>query len=619
MEGAVRLNGIEKKYTEDEVKEMLKKSLGLDDGEKNVRQGVGQHTTFLDLGISSSRQPDGWYLHSDKTKPRIIAEAKNSNQNVYAPKHEQELLRNCEIAREGGTYEVVGLLYNGTDLRTFMNGIEVEAAKTPQHKSYYFNLVASKPVDKSKITLLTAKINNLLHFEFLIKNLKERMIFTACALVACRKGAFLIEGMGYEAMKGAVLEALNQHAYRQENQSMKLDVLIERFEGIKPDAEMNPKNEKDANERRKQIADFIRWVKEISEYSSSRNWNGEDVMSIFFREFNRYKEKKEKGQVFTPEHIASLMCRIIEIGPYDVVGDFTCGSGTLLLTAMRMMIQASGGEGTNEAKKIRTERLFGIEFDKEVYALACANMLLHNDVESKLELMDARSNEASEWIQSSKVNRVVMNPPYETKYGCLKIVKNILDSVEKRAKCIFLMPDKKLEKGSEKLVKDILRNHRLTHIVKLPDATFSGTTVSMFVFEAGTPQNGKSIFGAWIKEDGLVTVKNQGRQDVYGKWKEIEDYWVEAIHRKNDSKFETTQWIDPAKNLSYQTPKKPFEMSVADFKMSATDYIAFENEIDLKELGKKVLDATLCSEKVEYDEDDGIAVRLNAGDDYEED
>ena len=59
-----------------------------------------------------------------------------------------------------------------------------------------------------------------------------------------------------------------------------------------------------------------------------------------------------------------------------------------------------------------------------------------------------------------------------------------------------------------------------------------------------------------MKSDGLATVKNKGRHDVYGKWAAIEKHWVEVIERQSDE--DTCQWMDPAKHLSYQMPQKPF-------------------------------------------------------------
>ena len=63
----------------------------------------------------------------------------------------------------------------------------------------------------------------------------------------------------------------------------------------------------------------------ISDCVNSNEWRGEDVMGIFFNEFNRYKKKSEAGQVFTPEHITSFMYRLIGVTQNDYLRDFTCG------------------------------------------------------------------------------------------------------------------------------------------------------------------------------------------------------------------------------------------------------------------------------------------------------
>lgn len=117
-------------------------------------------------------------------------------------------------------------------------------------------------------------------------------------------------------------------------------------------------------------------------------------MGIFFTEFNRYKAKSESGQVFTPDHISSLMYKIINVNQNDYVLDAACGSGAFLVKSMCNMMEESGGNDTFKSKEIREKQLFGIEFDKEVYALAYANMLIHKNPIQNLEHLDTRSEEA---------------------------------------------------------------------------------------------------------------------------------------------------------------------------------------------------------------------------------
>ena len=273
------------------------------------------------------------------------------------------------------------------------------------------------------------------------------------------------------------------------------------------------------------------------------------------------------------------------------------GSGAFLVKSMANMISEVGGNNTKEAEDIKQNKLFGIEFDREIFALACANMLIHKDGKTNLEHLDTREEKACNWIKSKNITKVLMNPPYERKYGCKKIVENVLTNVPAGTKCAFILPDKKLEKDK---MQKLLKKHTLEMIVKLPENLFdAGVTTSVFVFEAGKPQANKNIFAYYIEEDGLERVKNQGRQDIKNRWKDIEKYWLEVAHTRIDGKYNTHQWLNPEENLSYQKPQKEFEIFEEDFKKTILDYIMFEQNIDVKEFNAKLLDNVLYKSNIE--------------------
>lgn len=141
-------------------------------------------------------------------------------------------------------------------------------------------------------------------------------------------------------------------------------------------------------------------------------------------------------------------------------------------------------------------------------------------------------------------------------------------------------------------------------IIKLPENLFpnEGVTTSIFVFETGVGQKNKEVFACYMKEDGLVTVKNKGRHDVKGLWGDIEDYWVDVVEKQAGDK--TCQWIKPSEHLSYQTPLKPFEVFEEDFRKAAMNYLMFKQAVDVKEFGEKILNATMYSSKISGTEDD---------------
>jgi type I restriction-modification system DNA methylase subunit len=587
-----------KKIREDVVRENCGKYLGFDIAEPGVQQGVGQITTFNQLGIKGNiNKPDGWYLPDNYSDVAIILETKNSDEDVESSKWIDELKKNCTIVLNAGRTKVVGLLHNGYKTKGFLNNQPIDIPDEVQNKHYYIELVNNRVIDKEKIYTITARINNCLHIEFGVKNLYHRMIFTACALVAERYGAKLknVKDMGYNVFRNRVFDVLSKSLENDKHQNSKISIVLDVYSEIR----MNIQENQDA------INKFIDCVCEISDCINSNEWRGEDVMGIFFNEFNRYKRKSDSGQIFTPDHITSFMYKLIGVSSNDYVGDFCCGSGAFLVKSMSYMMKAAGGYDTKKAREIRQEHLFGIEFDREIFALACANMMIHKDGKTNLEQMDTTSNEACEWIKLKPITKVLMNPPYERKYGCIKIVENVLDSVKSGIDCAFILPDKKLEKESKTVIKRILSNHRLTKIIKLPEPLFFGVgvTTSIFVFRTGEPQNGAEIFGCYMEDDGLETVKNQGRHDVKNKWQGIEDYWIDSISKLRDEKYHTDQWINPKDHLSYQMPEKPFEITEEDFRKTAMDYLCFKKGIDVKEFGESLLNDTLYSEKFFSDND----------------
>ncbi|TXJ11562.1 HsdM family class I SAM-dependent methyltransferase [Brachyspira aalborgi] len=580
--------------TEDEVRDEARILLNLTNNEDKTKSGVGQLTSFSSLdnyyfkGIS--KRPDGWYFPNDIQKTAIILETKASNE-LLDEKNENQIKEYIKITQRKYK-KVVGILYNSNEAIVYKNDVVYSATNQLFDKNYYLKLFNNIQIDIDKIQSCTININEILHHKFVMQNLTQRMIFTACALVADRKGANLenLKNLSFSMLKSQIIEILEKSYSEEMRSNEKLKIIKEQYQKITCD------KENDINA----IGDFIDNVIQISKYIQSNDWQGEDVMAIFFNEFNRYLPKKpDYGQVFTPDNVVSLMYRLIEANYKDRILDAACGSGAFLVKAMGNMTREVGGiTNDKEVKKIQNEKLFGVEISKDLFTLACANMLIHKDGKTNLIQADSRDKEVCDWIKSKNITKVLMNPPYEKKYGVMGIVENVLNNVSEGAMCAFLLPDNKLE-ISRKTVERWLKKHSLLKIIKLPDNTFTGkasVNVSIFIFKAHEPQKEKEIFACWIKEDGLETVKNKGRQDIKGKWKnELEDYWYNIIYKQSGN--ETCQWLKPSENLSYKMPETPFEISENDFRKVVLDYMLFERGIDKKEFEKTIL------EKVLYESD----------------
>ena len=156
--------------------------------------------------------------------------------------------------------------------------------------------------------------------------------------------------------------------------------------------------------------------------------------------------------------------------------------------------------------------------------------------------------------------------------------------------------------------------YEVNEIIKLPEKVFSeGVTTSIFIFEAGIPQNKREIFACYIEDDGLETVKNQGRQDIKDRWQSIEDSWIEIIRKHSGS--DTIQWLKPAEFLSYQVPKKEFEVSDEDFMKTIMNYIMFQSGVDAKELETVLVSKVMYSSKITKSEDNSVAIQIEGSGD----
>lgn len=161
--------------TEDEVRDEAKLILGFDKIEDGIKQGTGQITTFNQLGFQGvNRKPDGWYLPKDRSMPAIILETKSEKEDLSNRKWVQELFDNIKVV-DAQYDKIIGILYNGQDIRVFKYYEELtKLSKQLQDKSYYLSVYNQEAVDKQAIYRLTAKINNCLHIRFGIKNLYNR-------------------------------------------------------------------------------------------------------------------------------------------------------------------------------------------------------------------------------------------------------------------------------------------------------------------------------------------------------------------------------------------------------------------------------------------------------------
>jgi len=487
---------------------------------------------------------------------------KKQGQNIK--RYVKQLEGYIKLEKAIGTKNIVGILY---DIETGAFICITHPEETSFQSMKYYEGLFEVQVKKEEVYSAVQSINNKLH-ELGLSNLISRMMFTGLALVGLRmakEDKISVPTTTFEDMKNSLSNIIkNKMPSYNKHHNSKLYLLAEEFSKIS----LNESNEDD-------VKHIYRDIDKISEWINSYSWEGKDAMAIFFNEFRRYAKKSEHGQVFTPEIWADLMYKLIEVDYTCKVLDAACGSGTFLTKAMSKMIL----EKRTSEKNIKESHIFGIEWAKELYVLACVNMLIHKDGKSNIIQGDSTKEEIGEWIKEQEIDKVLMNPPFEGQTG-IKIVKNVLDNVKDNSLCAFILPDRTFYVKSQKIIDGILSNHTIEKIIKMPEKAWSGLagiTTSIFIFRTKTPHANKDIVKYWIKDDELVTIKNGGRQDINNHWlddgsKNLLKYWVDII---NNTRNQETKQV--GKELEYLVPEKEVILTEEDFEKTILDRVLFEN------------------------------------------
>ena len=223
--------------TEDQIRDEAKIILGFDEIENGVQQGTGQITTFNQLGFKGVMdKPDGWYLPDDAGKPAIILETKSEAEELKE-KYEKELFKNIDIVLNKYS-KVIGILYNGKEVKVYKNKeLLEEVSEKLEPKTYYLALFTEEKLDKNHIYEVTQRINNSLHFKFGMTDLQDRMIFTACALVAQRynpkNGLQRLKDMDYSTFHNWIYSAIAKAIESDKRQNDKLNILLEEYSAVR--------------------------------------------------------------------------------------------------------------------------------------------------------------------------------------------------------------------------------------------------------------------------------------------------------------------------------------------------------------------------------------------------
>ncbi len=276
-------------------------------------------------------------------------------------------------------------------------------------------------------------------------------------------------------------------------------------------------------------------------YPFIKKTNNIDVIGKFYSEFIRYTgwDWNWLWIVLTPTHITDIFCEIAEVNKNSKVIDICTWTGGFLVAAMEHMLLDE--PTVSEIDDIYRNNLVWVENKPNMFALACANMIIRWDGKTNL-LYDSCFDIGVENLKKYNCNIWLINPPYSQKsYKEFDFIKLMLDSLSVWWIWVAIVPIKCTNSDNDIRV-ELLKKHTLKAVMIMPHDLFkgSGTHTCIMVFEAHKPHRDDipTRFSIW-DNDEFVNYKNQ-RIDRYNKWENKKKNWLASYRARTEIYWEST-------------------------------------------------------------------------------
>jgi hypothetical protein len=261
--------------------------------------------------------------------------------------------------------------------------------------------------------------------------------------------------------------------------------------------------------------------------------SGTDVLGKFYEAFLAYgNAAKDIGIVLTPRHVTRWASEILRISVEDIVYDPTCGTGGFLVSAFDYVRENEAEH--SDFEYFRKHRIFGIEQQPKIAALAVTNMIFRGDGSSNIIDDDALRRSLVYAAESGSrtaefrgadttgthpgATKVLMNPPFSLKKSDEKeyeFVSVALEQLEANGLLFAVLPAPIFVKGGAPLAwrRDrLLAENTLRAVVAFPEDLFYPVSIDTVgvVIQKGRPHKDEDeVIWALAKQDGMAKVKGK--------------------------------------------------------------------------------------------------------------
>lgn len=516
-------------------------------------------------------------------------------------------------------YAVDGVLYYAKFIKDYYNVIAIAVSGSPENykvSTYDWRKNQDKPSELKKgrdVLYSPENYLKMLRGENVVKKIsieeirqlallmhnnlrvlkmteKDKPVFIAGILIALKDNDFSNNYQNQNSfrallaqLKDAIRTVLENSDIRQD----KINDIKSHFERIGRNGTMKEIPLGQDNSLLWYISELDRKIKPMMDYTGDKTV---DALGIFYHEFVKYSggDGSGLGIVLTPQHLTEFMVDLAGVDKNSKVVDICCGSAAFLVTAMSKMFKNANEK---EIAKIKSEGLYGVEFEDGIYTLAIANMIVRGDGKSNIRFGDCFKPEIINWLKEKHINVGLINPPYSQKDHCeLEFVENMLDILTVGGTGVVVVPMSCAIGTKFKDVRErLFEKHTLKAVFSMPDDIFysnnANTNVCVMVWQAHKPHDStKQTFFGYYKDDGFVKAKKLGRIDKFNRWEGIKKEWLD-LYENLDVKDGLTakkavNWNDEWLCEAYMETDYS-KLTQNDFQQTVNNFLAYKVKFDV--------------------------------------
>jgi type I restriction enzyme M protein len=199
------------------------------------------------------------------------------------------------------------------------------------------------------------------------------------------------------------------------------------------------------------------------------------------------------GEFYTPRAVTDFMVEVIKPKLEEKIGDFACGTGGFLVSALNALDKQVGNSLEN--REIYNRSVYGIEKKSLPHMLCVTNMLIHDIDDPNILHGNALETDYKELRKMESFDVILMNPPYGgSEKDSVKVnfpmelrssetadlfMNVIMYRLKKNGRCGVIIPDGFLfgtDNAKFNIKKKLFSEFNLHTVIRMPHSVFAPYT-----------------------------------------------------------------------------------------------------------------------------------------------